>query len=61
MLKSDENNSKKVNGVPSTGTYNPAIKSFSQVIRRNPYADKQVKVFSLAPFVSLGSMRILKS
>ena len=51
---SDENNTKKVNGISLVVTYNPAFKSLSQVIRRNLqllYADEQIKkVFSLPDF-----------
>ena len=57
----DENNSKKVNGVPLVVTYNPVFR----VIRKNLqllYADEQVKkVFSPAPFVSFRITRNLKS
>ena len=56
VIPSDENNSKKVNGVSLVVTYNPAFKNLSQVIRKNLqllFADEQVrKVFSPAPFVS---------
>ena len=62
---SDQNNSKKVNGVSLVVTYNPALKNLSQVIRKNLqllHADEQVKkVFSPAPFVSFRSTRNLKS
>ena len=65
LTPSDENNSKKVNGISLVVTYNPAFKNLSQVIRKNLqllYADEQVKkVFSPAPFVSFRSMRKLKS
>ena len=65
LTPSDENNSKKVNGVSLAVTYNPAFKNLSQVIRKNIqllYADKQVKkVLSPAPFVSIRSMRNLIS
>ena len=61
---SEENNSKKVNGVSLVVTYNPAFKNLFQMIRRNLqllYADEQVrKVFSPAPFVSFISTRNLK-
>ena len=46
LTPSDENNSKKVNGVPLVVTYNPAFKNLFQVIRKNLqllYADKEVK------------------
>ena len=65
LTPSDENNSKKVNGVPLVVTYNPAFKNLSQVIRKKLqllYADEEVKkVFSPAPFVSFRSTRNLKS
>ena len=65
LTPSDENNNKKVNGVPLVVTYNPAFKNLFQVIRKNfqlLYADKEVKkVFSPAPFVSFRSTRNLKS
>ena len=65
VTPSDENNSKKVNGVSLVVTYNPALKNLSQVIRKNLqllHADEQVKkVFSPAPFVSFRSTRDLKS
>ena len=32
---SNENNSKKVNGVPLLVTYNPALNNLSQAIKRN--------------------------
>ena len=61
----NENNSKKVNGVPLLVTYNSVFKNLSQVIRQNLqllYAYRQVqKVFSPARFVFLRSMRNLKS
>ena len=54
LTPSDENNSKKVNGVPLVVTYNPAFKNLFQVIRKNLqllYADEEVKkVFSPALF-----------
>ena len=34
LTPSDENNSKKVNGVPLVVTYNPAFKNLFQVIRK---------------------------
>ena len=53
LTSSDENDSKKVNGVSLVVTYNPAFKDLFQVIRKKLqllYADEQVKeVFSLAP------------
>ena len=56
---SNENNSKKVNGVSLVVTYNPAFKNLFQVIRKYLqllYADEEVKeVFSPAPFVSFRS------
>ena len=65
LTPSDENNNKKVNGVPLVVTYNPAFKNLFQVIRKNfqlLYADREVKkVFSPAPFVSFRSTRNLKS
>ena len=65
LTPSDENNSKKVNGVPLVVTYNPTFKNLFQVKRKNLqllYADKQVKkVFSPAPFVFFRSKRNLKS
>ena len=65
LTPSDENNSKKVNGVPLVVTYNPAFKNLFQVIRKNLqllYADEEVKkVFSPAPFVSFRSTRNLKN
>ena len=65
LTPSDENNNKKVNGVPLVVTYNPAFKNLFQVIGKNLqllYADKEVKkVFSPAPFVSFRSTRNLKS
>ena len=64
VTPSDENNSKKVNGVSLVVTYNPAFKNLSQVIRKKlPLlsADEQVKkVLSPAPFVSFRSTRNLK-
>ena len=64
LTPSDENNSKKVNGVPLVVTYNPAFKNLFQVIRKNLQllnADGEVKkVFSPALFVSFRSTRILK-
>ena len=35
LTPSDENNSKKVNGVPLVVTYNPVFKNLFQVIRKN--------------------------
>ena len=65
VTPSDENKSKKENGVLLVVTYIPALKNLSQVIRKNLqllYADKQVKkVFSPAPFVSFRRTRNLKS
>ena len=65
VTPSDENNSKKVNGVSLVVTYNPAFKNLSQVIRKNLqllYADEQVKkVLSPASFVSFRSTRNMKS
>ena len=65
LTPSDENNSKKVNGVPLVVTYNPAFKNLFQVIRKNLQllnADGEVKkVFSPALFVSFRSTRNLKS
>ena len=65
VTPSDENNSKKVNGVSLVVAYNPALKNLSQVIRKNLqllYAEDQVKkVFSPAPFVSFRSTRNLES
>ena len=65
LTPSDENNSRKVNGVSLVVTYNPAFKNFSQVMRNNLqllYAYEQVKkVFSPAPFVSFRSTRNMKS
>ena len=62
---SDENNSKKVNGVPLVVTYNPEFKNLFQVIRKKLpllYADEEVKkVFSPAPFGSFRRTRNLKS
>ena len=63
LTPSDENNSKKVNGVSLVVTYNPAFKNLFQVIRNLQllYADEEVKkAFSLAPFVSFRSTRNLK-
>ena len=64
LTPSDENNSKKVNGLSLVVTHNPAFKNLFQVMRKNLqllYADKQVKkVFSLAPFLSFRSTRNLK-
>ena len=63
LTPSDENNSKKVNGVPLVVTYNPAFKNLFQVIRKNLqllYADEEVKkVFSPVPFLSFRSTRNL--
>ena len=65
LTSRDENNSKKVNGVPLVVTYNPAFKNLVQVIRKNLqllYADEEIKkVFSPVPFVSFRSTRNLKS
>ena len=65
LTPSDENNSKKVNGLSLVVTYNPAFKNLLQVIRKNLqlfYADELVrKVFSPAPFASFKSTRNLKS
>ena len=65
LTPSDENNNKKVNGVPLVVTYNPAFKNLFQVIRKNLqllYADEEVKkMFSPAPFVSSSTTRNLKS
>ena len=64
LTPSDENNSKKVNGVSLVVTYNPAFKNLFQVMRNLQllYADEEVKkAFSLAPFVSFRSTRNLKS
>ena len=62
---SDENNSKKVNGVSLVVTYNPAFNNLFQVIRKNfqlLYADEQFKkLFSPVPLVFFRSMRNLKS
>ena len=49
LTPSDENNSKKVHGVPLVVTYNPPFKNLFQVISNNPqllYADGEVKSFS---------------
>ena len=35
LTRSNENNSKKVNGVSLVVTYNPAFKNLSQLIRKN--------------------------
>ena len=46
LTPSDENKSKKVNGVPLVVTYNPVFKNLLQVIRQKLqllYADKKVK------------------
>ena len=46
VTPSDENNSKKVNGLSLVVTYNSALKNLSQVIRKKLqllYADEQVK------------------
>ena len=46
VTPSDENNSKKVNGISLVVTYNPAFKNLSQVIRKKLqllYVDEQVK------------------
>ena len=55
LTPSDENNSKRVNGVPLVVTYNLAFKNLFQVIRRNAqllYPNDEVKkVFSPVPFV----------
>ena len=65
LTPSDENNNKKVNGVPLVVTYNPAFKNLFQVIRKNLqllYADEEVKkVFSSALFVFFRSTINLKS
>ena len=65
LSPSNENNSKKVNGVSLVVTYNPVFKNLFQVIRKNLqllYADEEIKkVFSPAPFVSFRSTRNLKS
>ena len=65
LTRSDENNSKKVNGVLLVVTYTPAFKNLFQVTRKKLqllYADEEVKkMFSLAPFVSFRSTRNLKS
>ena len=61
LTLSDEDSSKKVNGISLVVAYNPAFKNLSHVIRKNLqllYADKQVrKVFSPVPFVSFRSIR----
>ena len=49
LTASDENNRKKVNGVPLVVTYNPAFKNLFQVIRKNLqllYAEAEVKKVS---------------
>ena len=66
LTPSDENNSKKVNGIPLVVTYNPAFKKLFQLIRKNLqllYADKEIKkVFSPAPFVSFrGAINLKRS
>ena len=65
LTPSDENYSKKVNGIPLVVTYNPTFKKLFQVIRKNLqllYADKEVKkLFSPAPFVSFRGTINLKS
>ena len=52
LTPSDENNNKKVNGVPLVVTYNPAFKNLFQVIRKNLqllYAEAEVKKVSQKP------------
>ena len=65
LTPSDENNSKKVNGVALVVAYNPTFKNLIQVIRKNLQllcADEEVKkVFSPDPFVSFRSTKNLKS
>ena len=64
LTPSDENNGKKVNGVPLAVTNNPAFKNLFQGIIKNLqllYPDEQVKkVFSPIPFVSCKSTGNLK-
>ena len=64
LTPSDENNSKKVNGVALVVAYNPTFKNLFQVIRKNLQllcTDEEVKkVFSPDPFVSFRSTKNLK-